>query len=201
MEADWEAEIDPDWDSTTPVIDASWQGLVDLRLTPERIGEISEARLFPTLGETLLRLNGWNAGAPCRTESSIWTAKCDLWTPEVIDPDEMNATSTECAVALASYIDLLPANERTFSSFGEIEAWVRAVVNGLRQAAFRCCRIDLVIRRAIYKDQTGFGITAYTTACGPDPNAAQTALADAFSSLVDAIQNSARNRQARWALQ
>jgi len=45
MEADWEVEIG----RGAPVIDALWEGFVDLSMTPERINEIEEARDFPPL--------------------------------------------------------------------------------------------------------------------------------------------------------
>ena len=43
MEADWEVEVG----GGSPVIEALWPGFVDLRLYPERIGEIQEAAGFP----------------------------------------------------------------------------------------------------------------------------------------------------------
>ena len=76
MEADWEVEVG----GGAPVIEALWPGFVDLRLYPERIGEIQEAAGFPALAGLLRSLNG--AG------SSLWTAKCDLWEPEANDSQE-----------------------------------------------------------------------------------------------------------------
>jgi len=45
MEADWEVEVG----GGSPVIEALWPGFVDLRLYPERIGEIQEAAGFRRL--------------------------------------------------------------------------------------------------------------------------------------------------------
>jgi hypothetical protein len=163
MEADWEVEIGPD----TPVIDALWPGFIDLRRTPERIGEIDETGKFPALAEVLLRLNRSESNPGLSSDSSmdsmlddvssqlqVWSSKCDLWTQDRSsdswDPDEMDATPAESVVALACYIDLL-------------------------------------IRRAFTEDGEVFGITAYTTACGADSAAAEEALSNALRVLENAI--------------
>lgn len=172
MEADWEVEMGPGG----PVIDALWPGFIDLRRTPERIEEIEETQQFPPLAEALLRLN--------EAVSQVWTAKCDLWTPEECDPDEMCATLAESISGLACYIDLLPREGLVFPALEEAEQWARATVSRLRETICRCCRVDLVIRKAFAGDQEGIGITNYISACGPDPDAARKALSAALIVLV-----------------
>jgi hypothetical protein len=199
MEADWEIEIGPD----APVIEALWPGFVDLRHAPERIKEIEEARRFPALTEALIRLNrpesrpDSGVGSDAASSSQVWTAKCDLWALDPSldpwDPDELDAAPSESLAALACYIDLLGRDAALFAGFGEAERWARATVYRLRETVCRCCRADLVIRRAFNGDQEILGITAYTTACGADTVAAEGALRNALIALVGAIGTARSN--------
>jgi hypothetical protein len=206
MEADWEVEIGPD----APVIDALWTGFIDLKRTPERMGEIDETRKFPALAEVLLHLNRSESNLSLSADSGmdsllddvacgsqVWSSKCDLWTLDrsfdTWDPDELNATPVESSVALACYIDLLPRDTSLFAGLVETETWTRGAVGRLRKTVCRCCRADLVIRRAFKGDNEVLGITAYTTACGADSNAAEEALSSALHALVSAVRASASN--------
>ena len=179
MEADWEVEIG----SEAPVIDALWPGFIDLRSEPQRIVEIEEARQFPPLTEALLQMN--------KSCSPAWTSKCDLWTPDPRlqqwDADEMDATPIESVIALACYIDLLPRDASLFAGLTEAETWVRSTVRGLRETVCRCCRADLVIRRAFQADREGLGITMYITACGADLETARKSLSGALTALGKTI--------------
>lgn len=178
MEADWEFEIAPD----APVIDAAWQGYVDLRSEPERVREISEASGLPELAAALLRLNA--------VGSSVRTAKCDVWEPGPIDADEFDATTDAAACALACYIDLLPA-DADWATLDLVADWCRGHCAYLRARAIRQCRVDLVIRRAaLASDQTGIGITAYIAACGAKPDGATAALGQALDAFVETVRGS-----------
>jgi hypothetical protein len=199
MEADWEIEIGPE----APVIEAMWPGFVDLRRAPERIREIEEARRFPPLAEALISLNRPESysdsgiGSDAASSSRVWTAKCDLWildpSLDPWDPDELDAASSESVAALACYIDLLGRDAWVFAWLDELETWASAIVHRLRQTICRCCRADLVIRRAFKGDQETLGITVYTTACGADAVAAEGALRDALMALVGAISTARSN--------
>ena len=190
MQADWEVEIGPE----APAIDASWPGFIDLRRDLAQVAEIEETQKFPALTEALLQLN--NPGPDCDAAGAaprlpVWTAKCDLWVlepgMEQWDPDEMDAIHAESAAGLACYIDLLPWMGLVFAGLDEAEAWARAIVSRLKEAACRCCRADLVIRRAFNRDAEGLGVTAYISACGADSDGAKEALSAALLSVVDAI--------------
>jgi len=188
MEADWEIEIGPG----APVIDAEWPGFIDLRRTPGHIGEIVEARQFPALAEVLLRLNGPHSDLDTITsnavcDSSVWTSKCDLWILEQCDPYEMDATSEESAAGLVCYIDVLSRDESVFAELNCIEKWARNQVSRLRKAACRCCRVDMVIRRALRGTDEGFGVTAYVSSCGEDIGTAKAALGAALTVFAGAI--------------
>jgi hypothetical protein len=175
MEADWEVQIGPD----APIIEALWPGFIDLRGAPERVRDIEEASKFQALGKALIRLN--------RPDSQVWTAKCDVWTSDECDPDEMDAVPAESATGLACYLDLLPREGLVFSGLPEAESWARTLISRLRRSSSRCCRTDLVIRQAFAGNVEGLGITAYITACGTDSVAAANALVAALAVCVDTL--------------
>jgi hypothetical protein len=184
MEADWEVEIGPG----APIIEAFWPAFVDLRTAPERIREIEEASKFPALADALMRLNKADTYKPdSAPDSPVWTAKCDLWTLQQCDPDEMHAVSEECATGLACYIDLMPREGLVFSGLPETESWARALVIRLRRSSCRCSRTDLVIRRAYAGNVEGLGVTVYIAACGTDSVAAANTLVTALAVFVDAL--------------
>ncbi len=175
MEADWEVEIGGE----APVIDACWEGLVDLRRAPERAAHLPECRELPELGEVLAGLN--SAASP------LWTSKCDVWIPEDFDADELDAEGEEGNVAWACYLDLLPRDEARWASADHAVAELRAVCSRLKEVCMRCCRVDLVVRRArIVPDRLDVGVTAYVVGCGPAPDAARRRLAAALDALLNA---------------
>ena len=154
MEADWEVEIG----SGAPIIDALWEGLIDLRRQPERVSELAEVRELSALGEALAVLNA--------NTSSMWTAKCDVWIPEKFDPDELDARNdAESNFAMACYIDLLPRDPEQWSSPELLAAECRLICARLHEIPLRACRADLIVRRAcVSSDCHELGITAYLTA-------------------------------------
>jgi hypothetical protein len=196
MDADWEVEIG----GGAPVIDALWPGFVDLRRTPERIGELEEATAFPALARLLLALNA--NGTP------VWTAKCDLWEPgageltgtEPAGPVPGGVTGGDGA-ALACYVDLLPLEGRVFARWQQADLFCREWADRLEPAPAAQCRVDLVVRQAIAGATEGFGITAYLGAWGRDRFEAAKALAAAMTAFADAIPAAAPPATAASKLQ
>src|SRR5215469_16195693 len=105
MEADWEVEIGGD----APVIDGAWPGRVALEGYPGRIALISEIRQLPALADVLLRINHPDT-------SPVWSSKCDLWSVDAFDPDELDAPQDASQTAMACYIDLLPYSSKQWNS-------------------------------------------------------------------------------------
>jgi hypothetical protein len=106
MEADWEFEVGGD----APLIEACWEGFIDLRQTPERARELPEAGQLSVLSQVLERLNS--------RSSPVWTSKCDVLpalAPEDFDSDELDAPPGCSAHGMACYIDLLPGADRQWS--------------------------------------------------------------------------------------
>lgn len=176
MEADWEVEIGGD----APVIEACWPGFVDLRAAPEPASELAETLELAGLADALRLLNS--------SGSEVWTSKTDVFVPEAIDPDELDSAEGSAAYALACYIDLLPRSEHAWmSSAGALLAG-QEICARLREIGLRCCRVDLVIRRAfVAQDETAHGITVYCTACGVTAEAAKARLGECVAVFADAI--------------
>ena len=162
MEADWEFEVGADAATglAAPVIEAHWPGFVDLRLAPENAWDLPETIQFPALGEAIGKLNS--------ADSAVWTSKCDIWEhlePDEFDPDELDATPGCAAHAMGCYIDLLP--KKNWPSPDMAATDCKRVCSLLRAVPLRCCRADLVIRRAfITPELMELGVTVYITSCG-----------------------------------
>ena len=176
MEADWGVEIG----GGAPVLDALWEGLVDLRKFPERVDEIAEAAEFPPLAGLLTALNGDN--------SPLWTAKCDLWEPETEEvEDDLGGAGNSAPfavdanrVALACYVDLLPMEGKVFARWEQAESFCRAWVSRLEEVNLGDCRAEMLVRQALAGPVEGFGVTAYLSAQGQDSAAAEGVLAAAM---------------------
>ncbi|MGA3263588.1 MAG: hypothetical protein ABSC47_06045 [Terracidiphilus sp.] len=179
MEADWEFEVGGD----APVIEAQWPGFADLRSSPERAWQLPEAAQLPALAEALARLN--------ELASPVWTSKCDLWPrleADAFDPDELDAPPGCAAHAMGCYIDLLPRSDQQWPQPAMAAAACKHVCSLLRAVPLRCCRADLVIRRAfITPELEGLGITAYLTSSGESKDEATVALRAALAAFVDAV--------------
>jgi hypothetical protein len=179
LQADWEFEVGGD----APVIDALWQGFVDLRQAPERVRDLPEAAQLPGLDAALLRLNS--------ETSPVWTSKCDFWPVlelEEFDADELDAPPGCSAHVLSCYIDILPKADRAWSLPQPAEGACKQLCGLLGSAPIRCCRVDLVVRRArIAPDRMDLGITAYLTACGPSCVEAARTLETVLAAFADAI--------------
>jgi hypothetical protein len=176
MEADWEVEIG----GQAPVIQAHWTGFIDLRLAPERARQLPEAAQFAALADTLIRLN-----AP---SSPVWTSKCDVWQPDAFDPDELDAPPGERNCAIACYLDLLPRADQPWPRPEDAIAACKMLCVRLRNVALRCCRADLVVRRAsIEPGLLNLGVTAYVTACGSTSADAAATLASALAAVAESL--------------
>ncbi len=176
MEADWEVEVGAD----APVIDGCWEGLEDLCRNPERAMTLPESRQLAGLAEALIQLN--SAGSP------VWTSKCDVWRPEEFAPDEMEASAEQGKCAIACYIDLLPRTDLQWPSPQQTIAACRSLCARLGETRLRCCRADLIVRKAwIAPDRSSIGITVYLTACGAALESAKGVLASALREVAAAV--------------
>ena len=181
MEADWEFEVGGDG----PVIEALWPGFVDLRLSPELANELPEVNELPALGAALFKLNA--------KASPFWTSKCGVWTlndPNRFDPDEFDAPKGSTEHTIGFYIDILPKRIEQWDSPDVVAGACRAWCGQFHVVAQRCCRIDLIIRRAfIISGQFDLGVTAYLSACGESEIGAKAVLRKATGQFVDILRD------------
>lgn len=175
MEADWEFEIG----DGAPVIEAPWSGFIDLRTQPERVSELRECRGFPELADALVRLNA--------TDSPVWSSKTDVFTPERIDPDEMDASPEESRYALSCYVDLLLRGDQIWNSPSKAKVDCERICAKLRAVILECCRADIVVRRALLGDMHDLGTTVYLTACGRTPLNAKKRLGVCLAAFAEAM--------------
>jgi hypothetical protein len=183
MEADWEFEMAPDEAGVAaPIIDALWRGCVDLQRFPEMVSQLPEAAQFPALGVALVKLNA--------ATSPVWSSKCDFWPcleADEFHADELDAPSDCAAHAMGCYIDLLPRSGQQWR-LPEIAAVCKQICRLLRAVPLKCCRGDLVIRRALLTgDQMEMGITLYLTACGASSAESERTLQAALGAITDAF--------------
>lgn len=183
MEADWEVEIG----GGAPVIEVHWPGFVDLRSNPQRACQMPETAELPALAEALIRLNA--------QASPVWTSKCDFWPlleQSAFDRLELDAPPERAAHATGCYIDLLPCNNLQWDNTELVLTACRLICSALRAHPLRCCRLDLILRRALFApEQLGSGITAYLTACGSSPAEASSTLSAALAAFTSAILSEA----------
>jgi hypothetical protein len=189
MEADWEIEIGGEG----PIIDACWQGFVDLRSKPERVRELSEVRQLPALGNMLLRING--------SDSPVWTAKCDVWSVDAFDRFELDAPDGFLR-AVACYVDLLPRSDQQWVYPKMAITSCEKICERLRAVSLRGCRLDLIIRRAVIVPGTlDLGITAYLIGCGVTQADAVVQLESALAVFADSVLPEAFTTSGRSKLQ
>jgi hypothetical protein len=170
MEADWEFEIGDD----APVIEAHWIGFVNLQIEPVRADDLEETRQLPGLADALKRLNAKN--------SPVWTCKTDVFVPDLIDLDELDATSEAATHAIACYVDLLLRGDEQWNLPFKAELACKELCTRLREVPLKRCRVDLVVRRAdIGRALNDLGATAYLTACGETEREAKSRLAECLS--------------------
>ena len=192
MEVDWSVALA----TADPVITVPWSAygddepkcrFVDLRLGPDLIDEIEEARGRPALRSALLLLNG--------VDSQLWTAKCDSWTssPEQgddpFDPYEMDAEPGETAFGTGSYIDLLPRDFQASGCFDTQERWLRTVTERLRIMPVNSARVELVMRHAQVNGVPGFGVSWFVEGCGASAHRADQSWTQAFDAALAVIMD------------
>jgi hypothetical protein len=190
VEADWEIEIG----GGAPVIEAHWSGFVDLRRHPEKAPELPEVLLLPALAHALVQLNS--------PQSPLDTVKSDVWSVTEIDPLEFDAPPASAMHGLAAYIDCLHRNPQLWSDPNNAIAWCKKFCTALQAVPLRCCRADLVIRRAITGPNTdSIGITAYVSACGSSDNLARIQLEAALAVFADSVASAGVPNTAHSKLQ
>jgi hypothetical protein len=161
MDAEFSVELGAD----DPTLAVPWRSpdgantYVDLRLHPELIEGLSEARQFPELAEFLRAVN----------RSRFSSAKCDAWFDQLMD---VNDEPYEAEMKCASYVDLFFDGAQRLADFAIHEAAARAVVQHLSRLEDLSARAEIIIRRAYFEEDEGLYWTMYVFGYG---NAVETA--------------------------
>lgn len=183
MEADWDVEIGLD----APSIDVPCEGFVELRNGPATsVLAIPEAANHPALRNALVQLNS--------TDSPVFTSKCDIWSleHEEIDSDEFGARPEDARCGFASYIDVLLLDPDKFGAFEFHELLVRRIAQELQAGVLANCRVDLVVRSARVRSDSGCGLTIYVAGCGAEEAMAYAAWEAVLKAAVNATIITAR---------
>jgi hypothetical protein len=175
-----DAEFTVELGSDDPTLAVPWQSpdgsveYVDLRAHPEKIDELSEVREFQELGECLRALN---------TRDFV-TAKCDACFDTLMDVDD---EPYEAKMKCASYVDLFFTGERQLAPFAEHESKAREVVQRLRTDEELPARAEITVRRAYFREETGFYWTIYVFGYGDDTEDARANWGKALQAVLRAI--------------
>ncbi|HEY0307041.1 MAG TPA: hypothetical protein VGB94_02680 [Acidobacteriaceae bacterium] len=177
----------------SPVLVVPWSdeagrvAYVDLRLQPERMDEILEAREFPALGRMLQELNAM--GSP-------WaTAKCDRW---VLDDEDLEAAALDldflgdvnfAQAGVGSYIDFYSRDAALFGSLEHHRVLLVRLTRDASQATDDPANalLEFTLRRCIAEDSEGFAITAFLYAVGRDAVDAEAKWAAALAALTQIL--------------
>ncbi|MGC1781721.1 MAG: hypothetical protein WA708_04310 [Acidobacteriaceae bacterium] len=191
MESDWTVACGAD----DPMVVVPWRNAhnslryLDLRVVPEAINHVPEARQYPCVAAALRR---WN-----QLDGPLSTVKCDVWNyrSDLFDAEDLPGF----AHAQGSYIDLLPSERELFCNFSHCEKLLRAsseMAQGIALPAARCewtlrpARIFLAAENNLSlldSHVDGFAITLYVWGYGASREAAEDAWSSTISALIDPV--------------
>ena len=164
MQADYSLELGSD----DPALEMPWRtddGSIryfNLKLHPDLVLNIPEARNYPDLSSFLTRINA--------ADFPLETAKCDAWTSRELASEE-EAFGAECK--FVCYVDLLFSKDELRFSLEKHEGLVEDLCKLLERAPEMAAAADFVVRHCHYHSSNnqddsrlGFSITAYVTGFG-----------------------------------
>lgn len=164
MQADYSLELGSD----DPALEMPWRtddGSIryfNLKIHPDLVLNIPEARNYPDLSAFLTRINS--------ADFPLETAKCDAWTSRELATEE-EAFGAECK--FVCYVDLLFSKDELRFSLEKHEGLVEDLCKLLERAPEMAASADFVVRHCHYHSsdnqddsRLGFSITAYVTGFG-----------------------------------
>src|SRR5215469_15606178 len=164
MQADYSVELG----SGDPALELPWRAedgsvrYFNLKLHPDLVLNIPEARKHPELSAFLTRINA--------ADFPLETAKCDAWSSmELATEEEVFGA----ACKFVCYVDLLFSADDSRFSLEKHEALVEDLCNLLKRAPEMAASAEFVIRHCHFHNsdnhadsRIGFCITAYVTGFG-----------------------------------
>lgn len=164
MQADYSVELG----SGDPALEMPWRAedgsvrYYNLKLHPDLVLNIPEARDYPELSAFLSRVNA--SGFP------LETAKCDAWPGRELAVEEEIFGAT---CKFVSYVDLLFSDDDLRFSLEKHQALAEEVCNLLKRAPEMAAAAEFVVRHCHYhsdgtpgNSRIGFCISAYVTGYG-----------------------------------
>jgi hypothetical protein len=198
MLADWTVECSAE----DPVLVVPWSDpsqpengpqFIDLRENPYDLDQIAEAELHPPLMQALRALN-----AP---RSPVFTAKCDAWTLDSAELDELRyeldltettGENADTSAGFASYIDLIWRDRSVFASFHQSEQILHRLARLAAPIAQPYAMLECVLRPALVDlttAQEGYSVTVYVKALGPDLDTAKEVWSAALEEVVALLRS------------
>jgi hypothetical protein len=185
MQADYAVALGSD----DPALELPWQSdhadvrYYNLKLNPDLVLNIAEARNHPELSEFLSRMN-----APA---FPLETAKCDAWHTTELDAEE-EIFGASCK--FVCYVDLLFSDGNLRFSLSSHEALAQAVCTLLQRAPEMAAAVEFVVRHCHYHSgdaqsdsRLGFCLTAYVSGYGDNREEALQRWAIALKLLQNAL--------------
>jgi hypothetical protein len=185
MESDWTVACAAD----DPFVVVPWSNAdtslryIDLRVDPQAIGEIEEARKFPAIAAAL---RCWNSAG-----AAMFTVKCDVWNypAKLFDAFDLNGF----AHAHASYVDLVSTDQKVFASFTACERLLRDGTQATQDVEGENARCEWVLRPAqMFGTDSdpalnGFAVTLYVWGYGANPQEAEAACSIALRGIIEPV--------------
>lgn len=143
MQADFSVELG----GGAPALEIPWCSddpgvrYYDLKINPELVLQIPEARAYPELTSFLSRINA--AGFP------LATAKCDVWSSSKVAPEEEILGDRK----FVSYVDLIFVGESDRYSFEKHEAFAKELCRLLGHAPEIAATVELIVRHCYYRQE------------------------------------------------
>jgi hypothetical protein len=172
-------------DSTDPTLEIPWASptnpdlhYVDLRARPQQIDQLAECRRYPALAALLRTVNA--------ADTSLRTAKCDIWVTTELAEDERLEFTLPCKVG--SYVDLV-FDRRDWNS--RLEPYLHLgneLSRRLGQVHVQA-QMEACVRRCLFhpEERWGYYLTVFTHAYGASPHEAEGAWQRALRALGNAL--------------
>src|SRR5437899_3487367 len=139
MLAEFIVDLGPD----SPALELPWATaeaqFIDLRAEPERVAELPEMLVFPSLREFLLAVNA--------RQSPLASAKCDAWSSTELAEEEL---SFGAPLKFVCYADLVFVEAAQQSSMEQHQVFAHRVCELLARAPELPCAVELVLRRCYF---------------------------------------------------
>lgn len=174
-------------DSTDPTLEIPWASptdpdlhYIDLRACPQQIDQLAECRKYPALAALLRQVNA--------ADTSLRTAKCDIWVTTELAEDEQLEFKLPCKVG--SYVDLVFDRADWNSRLQPYLHLGNELSRRLDQVQVQVqAQVEACVRRCLFhpEERWGYYLTLFTHAYGASPHEAEEAWQRALRAVGNAL--------------